>query len=84
MLTNAYDEMPRETFIKSCRKLWPAIEKSLANTENENPTASEENLSGNDNLTLLGDLQKLPEYKSLEEKDVPECIDDDNELQRRY
>ncbi|XP_023312705.1 jerky protein homolog-like, partial [Anoplophora glabripennis] len=62
MLAMAFQEMPSATFVKSWRKLWPDIEKLVANA---NPSGGEEV----ENESILQDLQKLSGNDTMQPED---------------
>ncbi|XP_023310790.1 jerky protein homolog-like [Anoplophora glabripennis] len=67
MLAMAFQEMPSATFVKSWRKLWPDIEKLVANA---NPSGGEEV----ENESILQDLQKLSGNDTMQPEDVENWI----------
>lgn len=86
MAAEAYDEIPSSTLTKSWRKVWPGVEEIVDKAQQENPKANETTiqvLESDDNLSMLRDLQRLPEGNSsgLVESDVTEWIvSNDDEL----
>jgi hypothetical protein len=76
MLVSAFDEMPSSTFVKSWRKLWPDVEKLIANFD-----LNEEYLTDQDNIDLLNNVKQLPQYIDLEERDIHQCFIANNILE---
>lgn len=88
MVATSYEEVPSSTIVKSWRKAWPEVEKTIDDHAEDNPMLTEgphDQLEPDDNVTLLNELQRIPDMPEIQENDVGDWLATcDDELENEF